>query len=393
MTYDPFTRGAHPVGVRSDLWTDTERQRTLPVEIWYPAHDHHRGHDLDPEHWDTFSPGWVAEGQANPADVVPQTAVRNADWADPSAEHPLILLIHGYAGFRREATFLGTHLASHGYVVVSPDVVGSTFLDVNAFLTAEEPSLTSPAEHDGEPDDDNDHLLTIAQNRKKDIPFLIDTATATLPVRPHGVGVTGASFGGWSSIVAPAVDDRVTAVVPMCPAGGDSPVADPDNGFVTELALDWHNDAPTLVLAADRDSLLPLYGQLALFRSLPATRKRMVVLARADHNHFVDDIDTGQAWLKEFAEQLAALFPDGPGDWPRVARSVEPMERLVPGDKAKLAWQGMVTAHFDAHLSDDPGAKAFVSTDPDAVLAARGIDTYTIEFGSPSSAVTTHRAR
>ncbi|MGW7018103.1 alpha/beta hydrolase family protein [Streptomyces decoyicus] len=374
MAYDPFARGAHPVGVLSDEWTDTERQRTLPVEIWYPAHERHRGHDLDPARWDTFSPGWAAEGQVGPADVVHQAAVRDADWADGSAERPLILLIHGYAGFRREATFLGTHLASHGYVVVSPDVVGSTFLDVNAFLTAEDPS-------GGESDDDA-HLRTIAQNRKKDIPFLINTATATLPVRPHRVGVTGASYGGWSSIVAPAVDDRVTAVVPMCPAGGDSPVADPDNGFVTELDLDWHNDAATLVLAADRDSLLPLYGQLALFRSLPATRKRMVVLARADHNHFVDDIETGQAWLKEFAEGLAALFPDGPGDWTRIARSVEPMERLVSGDKAKLAWQGLVTAHFDAHLTDDPGARAFVSADPDAMLAARGIDTYTIELGS-----------
>jgi pimeloyl-ACP methyl ester carboxylesterase len=83
----------------------------------------------------------------------------------------------------------------------------------------------------------------------------------------------------------------------MCPANGDAPLFDTDGGTVTEeLEQPWLRDAAALILAGDRDSLLPLYGQLTVLRGIPASRKQLVVLARADHNHFVDEIDTGQAW-------------------------------------------------------------------------------------------------
>ena len=41
--YDPFLRGDDPVGVRTFEVTDASRERTLPVEFWYPAADAHRG--------------------------------------------------------------------------------------------------------------------------------------------------------------------------------------------------------------------------------------------------------------------------------------------------------------------------------------------------------------
>jgi dienelactone hydrolase len=371
MTYDPFERGPFPVGVQTDTWTDSERQRTLPVEIWYPADAGHAGQDLDAATWDTFTPGWVAEGGATAEDQVHQAAVRDAAWSeDEATERPLVLLVHGWAGFRREATFIGTHLASHGYVVVSPDVVGSTFVDVDAFLATQQPVGTADAL--------GDHLQGIATNRRGDIPFLISTATTKLPVRASGVGVTGASFGGWSALVAPAMDERVQAVVPMCPANGDAPTFDGDgDAFADAKDGSWLTDAPTLLLVGDRDSLLPLYGQLTVLRSVPASTKQMVVLARADHNHFVDDIDTGQAWLKDYAEGMAALYPDGPGDWTRIARSVEPMERLVPGDQAQLAWRGLTTAHFDAYLRGNHEAQLLLR-DPDAALSAHDIESNTV---------------
>jgi predicted dienelactone hydrolase len=39
----------------------------------------------------------------------------------PDAARPLVLYSHHSAGHRRAATFLCTHLASHGYVVAAPD--------------------------------------------------------------------------------------------------------------------------------------------------------------------------------------------------------------------------------------------------------------------------------
>jgi dienelactone hydrolase len=380
MPYDPFARGPHPVGVQSDLWTDAARSRSLPVEIWYPAAEGHRGRDLDPASQDSFQPGWVLSESADSAELARQAAVRGAGWAAGDQPYPLVLLVHGWAGHRRESTFIGTHLASHGYAVVSADHGGSTYADVDAFIASHSPQ--------GKPAALSEHLRRIAEHRKADVPFLISKAISALPVRPDGVGITGPSYGGWTSLIGPAVDRRIAATVPMCPAGGDAPVGEApaggsaDNVPKQELDLAWRRDVPTLMLVADRDSLLPLHGQLELLRAVPATTKRMVVLARSDHNHFVDDIDTGQEWLREFAQRMAGTFPDGPGDWLRIARSIAPISRLCPGDVARLAWRGLITSHFDAYLKNDRDADEFSAADIDATLAALGIDTYTIELAS-----------
>ena len=371
-TYDPFARGPFPVGVETQTWTDAARERTLTVEIWYPGTDDYIGHDLDPATMDWFIPGWAADGVSTPEELVPQQAVRGADWRAAEEPFPLVLLIHGWAGFRRESTFLGTHLASHGYVVVSPDVGGTTFAEVDAFLAQQEPL--------GEPEALLSHARDNAEARVGDVPFLICESIARLPVRHDGVGVTGASFGGYSSLVAPTADARVAAVAAMCPANDDSPIVRGSEVFNDLILAPWLSDPATMILAADRDSLLPLYGQLTLAAQLPATRRRVVSLANADHNHFVDDIELGQAWMGEFVGRVAAIFPDGPGDWPLVARSVQPMERLVPGEAAKRAWQGAVLAHFNAWLRGDPDALE-ATRDMDSLLSAAGVQTHTYEVG------------
>ncbi len=362
---DPFTRGPHPVGVRTEIWQDPARDIDITVEVWYPADDSHRGQDLDPATWDLFVPDWAAALDPDEVEPVAQQAVRNAEWHRPPEPPPLVLLIHGWAGFRRESTFLGTHLASHGYVVVSPDVHGSTWNEVDAFLTAQEP--------EGPPAAMLEHARGIAITREKDIPFLVSTAIERLPVRPDGVGVTGASFGGFSSVIAPNLDARVAAIAPMCPANDDAAINEGSQLFQEWIDRPWKSDAAVLICAGDRDSLLPLYGQLALLRSLPASRKGLVALGRADHNHFVDDIDVGHEWMAEFVARVARLFPNGPGDWPRVARSIGPISRLVPGETAKTAWRGAITTHFDAHLRGSASAAAAL-TDLNGTLARAGVE-------------------
>ena len=44
----------------------------------------------------------------------------------PGGPFPGVVFSHGMAGHRRQSTFLCTHLASHGFVVASPDHVGNT---------------------------------------------------------------------------------------------------------------------------------------------------------------------------------------------------------------------------------------------------------------------------
>lgn len=348
-TYRPFDRGRAPVGVHSHDWHDHSRNRPIPTEVWYPATDAYRGADLDPHRQDSFQPGWVLPGDPDPTPVT-QAAVRDADVLPGT--HPMVLLVHGWAGYRREATFLGTHLASHGYVVVSPDVMGSTYPDVDAFLRGQEP--TGPAKALV------DHFAAIAVNRRSDVPFLIDQAAKLYDIDSRNVGVTGASFGGWTALNAPSWDDRIAASLPMCPATDLSHAADAPGPFT--LDSDWKRDVPTLFCVADRDAILPLYGQLAAFRQTPASWKRMAVLADADHNHFVDDIDTGQTWLAEFTRRVADAFPNGPGNWDVIAQTVVDHDELVPGDVAKTFWQGLATAFFDANLHHSPDGLAVINS-------------------------------
>ena len=122
MSYNPFERGAFPVGVRTLTMRDDARGgRELTVEVWYPAADSFRGWDLDETAGDTYT---IAPGLPE----MRQQAVRDAGPAD--GRFPLIVHCHGANGDRRDKTFLCTHLASHGYVIASPNFPGDTIADM-----------------------------------------------------------------------------------------------------------------------------------------------------------------------------------------------------------------------------------------------------------------------
>src|ERR1051325_9048854 len=53
--YDPFARGAFPVGVRTLHADDTARNRLFPCEVWYPAASQHEGQDVDESTQDNFA--------------------------------------------------------------------------------------------------------------------------------------------------------------------------------------------------------------------------------------------------------------------------------------------------------------------------------------------------
>ena len=66
MTYDPFKRGSHPVGVRSSTWQDSSRDQAIDVEIWYPATENHRGQDLENSTQDVFVVPGLSGGKRVP---------------------------------------------------------------------------------------------------------------------------------------------------------------------------------------------------------------------------------------------------------------------------------------------------------------------------------------
>ena len=361
MSYDPFERGHLPVGVRTEAWHDEQRNRALTVEVWYPARDEHRGQDLNEGSQDAFTVEGMSGGDGSRAR---QAAVRDAR---PRTEtFPAILLVHGYAGHRRESSFMGTHLASHGFLVVSADHAGSTYKDIV--------SVMESARAEGRQITRAELMPDLFVDRKGDVPFLLDQAVARLGAEPTRMGITGASLGGWTSVMAPGVEPRIKAIAPMCPSGGETPVYPRGKNYARD-ALDfaWGSDVATLFMVADRDSWLPLYGQLELFGRVPGA-KRMVILRRADHQHFIDDIAYGHEFLRDFTRSLADIEAEGSVDWGAIASTIAPYSEMCPGDHAQLCWRGVCAAHMDAQVKQSAAASAFLEGNLVGELAKRGID-------------------
>ncbi len=88
-----------------------------------------------------------------------------------------------------------------------------------------------------------------------------------------------------TALAATAEEPRIRAVAALAPAGASQSKP----GILrVRLTFGWTRDVPVLYLVAEDDVSLPLAGMYALFERTPAT-KRMVILRRADHLHFIDD--------------------------------------------------------------------------------------------------------
>src|SRR5262245_33093945 len=105
MSYDPFTRGTFPVGVRTIELHDRVTRAVVAAEVWYPANAWYRTQDRDESTRDRYliASHWPEQHQDAVRNAAP---ARNGPW-------PLIMYFHGAYGHRREATNLTTHLASH----------------------------------------------------------------------------------------------------------------------------------------------------------------------------------------------------------------------------------------------------------------------------------------
>jgi len=355
-SYDPFTRGTHPVGVRSETWLDAERNRELSVEIWYPATDKYAGADVDPARQDTYQGVWTT-GETSEPPMMKQAAVRDAEPA--ALPGKFVLLSHGYAGHRREASYLCTHLASHGYVVASADHLGSTSWEIDARMNSGEPVDMAVLRHQ------------LGVDRLGDVPFLVAEATRRKYASDGPVGVVGISLGGFTAMIAPAVEPRVKATIPLCPAGGPSPIYPRDNEFSRLITFAWPDDTSCLQGVADRDSWLPLYGQLDMFSRIK-NKKRMVILQNADHNHFCDDLDIAHSWFKDLTLANADFMGTEETDWPAIARAIRPLEELTPAAPTYELWRGVCVAHLDAVLGGSSDAARLLDGDLTSVAASFG---------------------
>ncbi|TME56991.1 MAG: hypothetical protein E6I58_06595 [Chloroflexi bacterium] len=305
--YDPFAAGKHLVGARTVEAHDATRGRTFPVDIWN---------------------------------------------ATDREARPLIVFSHYSGGHRRVSSFLCTHLASHGYTVAAMDHSEVVALEL--------------ARKDGESKAERSARIdAIIGNRVPDVRFLLDhlLAREDLEIDAERIGLAGHSLGGWTVLATPEIDQRVRSVVAMAPGGSSNPRP----GILPlELTFAWGRDVPTLYLAGELDVSIPLDGVCELFDRTPGS-KRMFVLRRADHQHFIDDVEVAHEAVR------AATFP-GEAAW--IPAAMLPIPELSSGEQAHLFTRGLTLAHFDATLRGSDAANRFLAADVEAKLAVRRVDMF-----------------
>src|SRR5262249_12852560 len=141
-------------------------------------------------------------------------AVRDA--GVQAGTHPLVIFSHHSLGHRRSATFLCTHLSSHGYVVAA--------LDHSEVIA---PELARPP---AEPQEQkNLRMQAMMARRVPDVCFLLGRVLcggqwqSEAQIDPDRIGIAGHSFGGWTALATPEVERRIQAVVALAPGGSSNP--------------------------------------------------------------------------------------------------------------------------------------------------------------------------
>jgi predicted dienelactone hydrolase len=231
---------------------------------------------------------------------------------------PLVLYSHHSRGSRRSATYLTTYLASHGYLVAA--------LDHSEVVAPENAG----------------NVQGFTANRVSDARFLLDYMLAgALPcaARPDAdrIAIVGHSAGGWTALALPETDTRIQAVVALAPGGAPNPKP----GIIpATLSFNWPRTPATLYIVAEDDVLTPIAGMHELYSRTPAP-KQMVVLPRADHLHFVDNVEQAHEELR-----AASLPPEV--SW--ISQEMRPIAALCSGEEAHRQIQNHALAHLSAAL-------------------------------------------
>jgi predicted dienelactone hydrolase len=169
-TFEPpalTARGAYRVGVQTISVTDTEHNRTLKLEVWYPA-------ILNADQEKTEYRAQVGQTKY----VLSGRAGRDAPILESVSKFPLLIFSHGQPDDRIQAAYLLEHLASQGFVIAAIDHTGSTNATVTPLAYAE--GLVYRPQ-------DILHVMT-------EIPKRFANSDA------NNIGLIGYSYGGYSSL-------------------------------------------------------------------------------------------------------------------------------------------------------------------------------------------------
>jgi dienelactone hydrolase len=327
--------GPYPVGVKTVVLVDPARQdpyveggRTLVTEIWYPAVDEARQGKTTrfvdffgdhPEAADAF----VRYFGGNLEDVNRRFVTRGVRGAPlRQGKFPLLVFSHGNGGLRHQNVFQMDHLASHGYIVASPDHIGNAGVTVLA-------SRVVPYDRKGR------GRSTV--DRPKDLSFIIDRLSSPASeelawlrgaIDTEAIGLLGHSFGGFASCQAASADKRVKAILPMTVVGPrPAPV-------------------PCMVMLAELDRTIGEAGNMldkGYFVSA-GPPKYLLILKRGGHFSFSD------------MDKINPSFGDGIGTETKRGKTVT----FLPPELTKEIIKAYTLAFFECHLRKSAEAREFL---------------------------------
>jgi len=292
-------RGSLPVGVKTlelvnpqqlDTQTfDGQVDRPLTLEVWYPAH---QAGDGELAHYDN-------ETRTGQAFSIQGNAYRDAKPAR-SGDFPLVVISHGYTGFRTIMFYLGEHLASHGYVVAAIDHTHSTNADV-----------------DFENNPGGGFVDTLI-NRSRDQQFVLESFARedfvfSAITNTDKAGLIGYSMGGYGALntvggcydftpevlerigFPEAMAEKLAPVFNICNAGRETPA--PRWGAMVSLAP-WGQEhgihkkeslaaikVPTLLMVGEQDDIVGFDpGVKTIYEAMTLEDRFMLVYENARHN-------------------------------------------------------------------------------------------------------------
>lgn len=338
--------GPYGAGNTTVTLRDPSRDRTLTVEVWYPA-DAPRDAAGEPVQ-DFYPPGaerdrYAALLAASP-DPGPSRVTRATRDAAPAGAPgdgwPVVVFSHCHACTRFSSFSLAERLASRGFVVAAPDHAGNILFDDTLGLNADTLRVRA---------DDVSFVLTALLGASSGADALPATLLAALD--PARVGVFGHSFGAVTTGLVLQDDARFRA--------GAAIAAPFENPLLPGVAMSAIDEPVLFVVAREDNSITEIGNQFirANFDAAPAPVWKVEV-ADAGHWSFSDVCALG-----------GTLFLAGCGDGVRQTVPGEPFTYL-PIDQGIAIGQSYVSAFFAAELQDDAAARAFLATAvPDDVVA------------------------
>ena len=327
-------RGPHGVGVTTLQLVDTSRalapngefpgapERALTVEVWYPA----------------------------TASNAPET--RDAQVS--GGPYPLIIFAHGFTASRGQSPSYTQHLASHGYIVASPDFPGSNGGAPGG------PRIRAVIDQPGDVSFVIDEMLR--RNDEVDGQFA-GAIDAEL------IGMSGHSLGGLTTMMTvfgSMRDERIDAAVPISPVGCFLP-----DGFGAEVTT------PLMVVGGSEELIV---GPVSIRRAYEVAQapKYYVELGGADHIKFADvDINDRDVGGTDIVSRIAGdnLIADAVaigeatgGDALTCAGSAgQKGHEYISGDRQRELLRIFGALFFDAYLRGNSGAKGLLQGDPAAI--------------------------